>query len=118
MQKNEAGITCDIEVEIYKSISEYDWLLPINYDGVELFLGNYSVLVHQDSGLSLLNCANFVSATIVNVCARLDYANKCGEQLLTKNYAQAIEHCNFTLKVPPPPFLANNGGVMIMNKAF
>ena len=113
--KSGYGVTCDIKVEIYKSISEYDRLLPINYNGVELFLGNHSVLVQQDSVLSLLNCPTISE---INVCSRVDYTNKCGEQLLTKNYAHTIEHCNFTLKAPPHPFLTNNGGVMIMNKDF
>ena len=114
-EKNEIGITCDIEVEIYKTISEYNRLLPVNYNGVEIFLGNNSVLVQQDSVLSLLNCPTISE---INVCSRVDYTNKCGEQLLTKNYAHTIEHCNFTLKAPPHPFLTNNGGVMIMNKDF
>ena len=117
-EKVSIGLQCDIALEAYKTISEYERLLPINYNGVELYLGNHSVLVKQsDDSLLLLSCPT-LNENFVNICDKKEYDNKCADNLLTDDYSNAVDNCNFSLKVPPPPFLTSKKGVLIMDKKY
>ena len=110
------GLECDIYLEVYKEYKEYNRYLPINYQGVELHLGNHTVLIKDsEESMALLSCPT-LNENFINNCNKVNYDNKCADNLLEENYDKAVEYCNFTLKLPIDPFLTSKKGILIMDK--
>ena len=117
--KVDVGLQCNLELTVFGSTHDHNRLIAVNYNGVEISIGNDNdILIELPMNqLAVLSCST-ISTESVNLCTHSDYDNDCSIALVNHDITGAAKSCNFTFKRPPSPLKLDSGGVLVMNKKY
>jgi hypothetical protein len=112
------GLVCILEITAQTQTEPVTMMELINYDGVQLDLGNKNnILVQgQDNHLNIMQCKNdkptYNELEDLNDCILIPLNKKCADVINTKDFNAIMQNCNFTF-ANTEPIVNYNDGVLI-----
>ena len=125
-QKTKTGFFCELQINIYKSIQEYEKYVPVVYKGVQLRAESVDQLFVKslaNEHWGLIDCEERTdpeyddidsSLDIFTECNHKPYDNDCIKAIVKDDFDNVLKYCNFT-HTKAQPVWRTNTGVLIMD---
>ena len=122
--KTSIGLFCELQINIYKSVQEYDKYIPVVYKGVQLRAESTDQLfVKSGNNWGLIDCEENIDPEyddndnvidLFNECNFKHYENACIKAIEKDNFSIILKECNFT-HVSAQPVWRTETGILIMD---
>jgi hypothetical protein len=119
--KTSTGLECNIKLETYGQLKNYEHYIPVNYAGIELDIGqpiNHLTKLPQQADFYLLSCEDFTPTDNIHKCTSSDFDNPCISAIVKNEHNNAIQKCNFTLIAPALPVRLFDSGILVTDNKY
>lgn len=116
-KKIDIGIYCELSVQIFGGVTQYNRYSPISYQGVEVRVppNAYVVKGTDNDDTGLLYCDGEFLSTI-NRCKFQHWEDV--KYLFSKDAATILKNCNFTFKTPNLPMQLPDQSILIQDSSY